>query len=228
MFIGHYGPAFAAKAIVKTVPLWVLFVAAQWVDFLWGALVIAGIEKVRIIANFFGVSPLDLYYMPFSHGLPSAMLLALFIGGVVAAGLGGNRIAVIAAVAATSFSHWLLDLVVHRPDLPLIFDEMKVGFGLWGNPYVSVPTEVAVMLGGLWIYDRAVPSPTRKGTIALWLFGFAMAGLQVQNTFFNEHPPTPEGFAQLSLFGYTMLTVLAAVVDRLRRPERGTQKTGIG
>ncbi len=60
MFIGHYGPAFAAKAVVKTVPLWVLFVAAQWVDFLWAAFVIAGVEKVRLVENFIGVTPLDL------------------------------------------------------------------------------------------------------------------------------------------------------------------------
>ncbi len=217
MFIGHYGPAFAAKAVAISVPLWVLFVAAQWVDFLWAGFVIFGVEKIRIIANFFGVSPLDLYYMPFSHGLPSAVLLALAIGGLAAAGLGGNRVAVIAVVAATSFSHWLLDLVVHRPDLPLIFDEMKVGLGLWFYPYLSVPLEIALLFGGIWLYDRAAPSPTRAGTIALWGLGFAMAALQVQNTFFNEHPASPEGFAQLSLFGYTMLTVLAAGVDYLRR-----------
>jgi hypothetical protein len=71
MFIGHYGPALAAKGFAKAVPLWVLFVAAQWVDFLWAGFVIVGIEKVRIIENFFGLSPLDLYYMPYSHGLPS-------------------------------------------------------------------------------------------------------------------------------------------------------------
>ncbi len=217
MFIGHYGPALAAKAVVKAVPLWMLFVAAQWVDFLWATLVILGIEKVRIIENFFGVSPLDLYYMPFSHGLPSAVLLSLLAGGLAAAVLGGNRIAVIAAVGATSFSHWLLDLVVHRPDLPLVFDEMKVGFGLWEYPYVSVPVEIALVFLGVWIYDRAVPSPTRAGQIALWALGFAMAALQVQNTFFNEHPATPQGFAQLSLLGYVLLTAGAAVVDHLRK-----------
>ena len=217
MFIGHYGPAFAAKAVAKTVPLWVLFVAAQWVDFLWAAFVIFGVEKMRIVANFFGLSPLDLYFMPFSHGLPSVALLALVFGGIAAAGLGGNRVVVITAVAATSFSHWFLDLAVHRPDLPLIFDEMKVGFGLWAYPYVSVPVEIGLVLGGIWLYDRAAPSPTRAGTIALWGLGFAMAALQVQNTFFNEHPKSPEGFAQLSLIGYTSLTVLAAGVDYLRR-----------
>ena len=226
MFIGHYGPAFAAKAAVRTVPLWVLFVAAQWMDFLWAALIIIGVEKVRLIVNFFGLSPLDLYYMPYSHGLPSAALLSLLIGGIVAALSNGYRVVVIAAVAATSFSHWLLDFVVHRPDLPLVFDEMKVGLGLWQYPFISVPTEIGVMLLGLWIYDRAVPAPTRTGTIALWVLGFAMAALQVQNTFFNEHPKSPEGFAQLSLFGYVTLASLAAVVDYLRKEKRPSLARG--
>lgn len=220
MFIGHYGPAFVAKTFARTVPLWMLFVAAQWIDFLWAVLVIVGIEKVRIIANFFGVSPLDLYYMPFSHGLPSAVLLSLIAGGIVAAAMKANRTAIVLAVAALAFSHWLLDLIVHRPDLPLVFDEMKVGFGLWRYPYVSVPTEIGLMLFGLWFYDRAVPSPTRTGTIALWAFGFAMAALQVQNTFFNEHPASPEGFAQLSLLGYVALAGFAAGVDFLRTEKR--------
>ena len=220
MFIGHYGPAFAAKAAVRKVPLWVLFVAAQWMDFLWATLVIVGVEKMRIIANFFGLSPLDLYFMPYSHGLPSAALLSLLIGGIVAAVSNGNRFIIVLAVAATSFSHWLLDLVVHRPDLPMVFDQMKVGLGLWQYPLVSVPTEIGLMFLGLWIYDRNVPSPTRAGTIALWAFGVAMAALQVQNTFFNEHPASPESFAQLSLFAFTLLAVLAAGVDYLRKEKR--------
>ena len=73
------------------------------------------------------------------------------------------------------------------------------------------------MFGGLWLYDRAAPSPTRAGRIALWALGVFMAALQVQNTFFNEHPATPEGFAQLSLFGYVLLTLFAAGVDYARK-----------
>ncbi len=218
MFIGHYGPAFAAKAVVKTVPLWVLFVAAQWVDFVWGAFVIAGIEKVRIVENFIGLNPLDLTYMPFTHGLPSAVLLSLFFGGVVGLAFKGDRVAIVAAVAATAFLHWLFDWVVHAPDLPLIFNQMKVGLGLWGYPYLSVPLEIGLLFLGVWLYDRAVPSPRRAGTVALWLLGFAMAALQIQNTFFAEHPPSSAGFATLSLAGYTTLTLAAAGVDHLRRP----------
>jgi hypothetical protein len=220
LFIGHYAPAFVAKAVVKTVPLWVLFVAAQWVDFLWAAFVIAGVEKVRIVENFLGLSPLDLYYMPFTHGLPSAILLSLVMGGAVALAFKGDRVAIVLAVGITAFAHWAFDLIVHTRDLPLVFDQMKVGFGLWARPYVSVPLEIGLMLGGLWLYDRAVPSPSRAGTIALWLLGAAMAGLQVQNTFFAEHPTEPAAFAQLSLVGYTVLALLAGGVDYLRRQPR--------
>jgi hypothetical protein len=217
MFIGHYGPAFAAKAVVKTVPLWVLFVAAQWVDFLWAAFVIAGIEQARIVENFLGLSPLDLTYMPFTHGLPSAVLLSLFIGGVVGLAFKADRVAIVLAVAATAFLHWLFDWIVHAPDLPLIFNEMKVGLGLWAYPTVSVPLEIGLLFLGVWLYDRAAPSPRRAGTVALWLLGCAMAALQVQNTFFAEHPQDSAGFATLSLVGYTTLALLAAGVDFLRR-----------
>jgi hypothetical protein len=218
MFIGHYGPAFAAKAVVKTVPLWVLFVAAQWVDFLWAAFVIAGVEKARIVENFIGLSPLDLYYMPFTHGLPSAVLLSLFIGGVVGLAFKADRMAIVLAVAVTAFLHWLADWIVHAPDLPLIFNEMKVGLGLWAYPFVSVPLEIGLLFLGIWLYDRAAPSPRRAGTVALWLLGFAMAALQVQNTFFAEPAADSAGFATLALVGYTTLALLAAGVDFLRRP----------
>jgi hypothetical protein len=70
----------------------------------------------------------------------------------------------------------------------------------------------------LWLYDRAQPSPRLSGTVALWLFGAAMAALQIQNTFLADPPSTPSGFATLALIGYGVLALLAAVVDYLRRP----------
>ena len=217
MFIGHYAPAFAAKAAVKSVPLWVLFAAAQWVDYVWAAFILLGVEKLRLVENFIGRSPMDLYYMPFSHGLPSSVLLSLLIGGVVALGFKGNRAAVVGVVALTAFSHWVFDLIVHAKDLPLWMDDLKVGLRLWAYPQISVPTEILLMLGGLWLYDRTHRSPRRSGTIALWLFGFAMAALQIWNTFLAAPPASAEGFAQLALAAYTLLTLLAAGTDYLRR-----------
>src|SRR5580704_18132825 len=69
MFIGHYGPAFGGKAALRQIPLWVLFIAVQWMDVVWSVFVLTGIEKVRIVPGFTEASPLDLYYMPYTHGL---------------------------------------------------------------------------------------------------------------------------------------------------------------
>src|SRR6185437_8370208 len=119
MFIGHYGPAFGAKAALRTIPLWVLFVAVQWMDVWWSIFVLTGVEKVRIEPGFTEASPLDLYYMPYTHGLIGALVLSAILGAIVALFYRGNRGAVFLVVAAAVFSHWILDLVVHMPDMPL-------------------------------------------------------------------------------------------------------------
>src|SRR5579864_3886604 len=80
MFVGHYGPAFAGKALKNPVPLWVLFVAVQLLDVFWAVFVILGIEKVRIIPGITRANPLDLYYMPYTHSLDGALIIALAAG----------------------------------------------------------------------------------------------------------------------------------------------------
>ena len=127
MFVGHYGPSFAAKALKQSIPLWILFIAVQWVDVMWSVFVLLGIEKVRIVPGFTATNPLDLYYMPYTHSLLAAILWSLGaavayravpkLGSWVTAGI----------VGAAVFSHWVLDLIVHRPDLPLYDNSAKVG-----------------------------------------------------------------------------------------------------
>src|SRR5579864_1517779 len=85
MFIGHYGPAFAGKTIGPAIPLWLLFVAVQWMDYGWAILVLAGVEKFRVVPGFTEGSPLDLYYMPYTHGLLGALILSALLGLLVAA-----------------------------------------------------------------------------------------------------------------------------------------------
>lgn len=118
---GHYGPSFAAKALDKErrIPLWLLFLAVQFVDILWAIFVLLGIEKVRIVPGITAASPLDLYYMPYTHSLVGALgwsLLAFFACQMIPQ-LRGVRTGCL--VAGAVFSHWILDLIVHRPDLTL-------------------------------------------------------------------------------------------------------------
>ena len=106
--------------------MWVLFVAVQFLDFVWAILVLLGIEHVRIVPGFMAASALDLYDMPYTHSLIGALALSIVCG--VLCNLVWKKSGLIVGLAV--FSHWILDLVVHAPDL-LVYGSHKVGFGLW-------------------------------------------------------------------------------------------------
>lgn len=220
MFIGHYGPALAAKPLAKPVPLWLLFVAVQWMDFCWSALVLAGVEKVRIVPGFTEGSPLDLYFMPYTHSLIGAAILSLIFGLLALLVVKDRRAVAVAVVAGASFSHWLLDFIVHVPDLPLIGDTDKVGLGLWRWVWISLPLELATLLAGAIIYVRAVPSKTRFGDLAFWTFVSAMAAVELYAAF-GPAPVSPAAEAQTALFAYGLLALFAGLVDWGRGTLRG-------
>jgi len=130
MFVGHYGVSFAAKKAEPALPLWVLFIAVQLLDVLWAPFVLLGIEKVRIVPGFTASNPLDLYYMPYTHSLLAAIgwSIVAFLAYRFAVRSAPVRAAAIVGLAV--FSHWVLDFLVHRPDLPLYDNTAKVGLGL--------------------------------------------------------------------------------------------------
>ncbi|HTV29498.1 MAG TPA: hypothetical protein VMF32_17135 [Xanthobacteraceae bacterium] len=213
MFIGHYGPAFGAKAALPQIPLWVLFIAVQWMDVVWAILVMTGIEKVRIVPGFMEGSALDLYYMPYTHGLAGALVLSAILGGIVAVFMRENRRAVFFVVAACVFSHWILDLVVHKPEL-WIYDDVKVGFGLWRWIWISLPLELLTLFVGAWFYVRYVPARA-YGNAVLWIFVALMAALEGYSAF-GRAPGSPAEEAQTALLAYGMLALLASLVDLTR------------
>jgi len=213
MFIGHYGVSFAAKPAGTRVPLWVWFIAVQWMDVIWSVLVLTGIEKLRIVPGFTEANALDLYYMPYTHGLPGSIVLSLILGGIVALFTPGNRAATALLVAAASFSHWLLDLVVHTPDLPLYDNTAKVGFGLWRHVAVSFPLELIVLGLGAWLYARTAVFAGAKGRYVFWGFVIFLAALQVYANF-GPPPASTDAMAIMALAFYVVLAALAAWVER--------------
>jgi hypothetical protein len=215
MFVGHYSVAFAAKPAARQVPLWVYFVAVQWLDVVWSLLVLLGIEKLRIVPGFTQANALDLYYMPYTHGLPGALALSLLFGGLVAFTVGERRSAAFAVVSAAAFSHWILDLIVHVPDLPLYDDAAKVGFGLWRHVAVSFPLELILLIAGAWIYSRAAPSATVRGRNALWGFVGLLALFQVYANF-GPPPVSENAMAIMALGFYVVLAAVAAWVEKAR------------
>ncbi len=152
MFVGHYSAAFVAKAVEPRVPLWVLILAAQLVDAFWAALVLLGAEHARLDPAQ-PSNPLDLYHMPFTHSLVGAALCA-YAAGVVAARApwaGGSRRAGV-AVGLVVLSHWVLDLLVHQPDLTLWGAPPKLGLGLWNFPLFAYLLELALVTGSAAFY----------------------------------------------------------------------------
>ena len=115
--------------------------------------------------------------------------------------------------AACVFSHWLLDLLVHRPDL-WIYDDVKLGFGLWRWLWVSLPLELASLIVGAWLYARYAPA-RRHGNIWLWLFVAAMAALECYSEF-GPPPASPSAMAMTALIAYGALALLAGIVDLTR------------
>jgi|SRR5580692_2803209 hypothetical protein len=213
MFVGHYGVSFAMQPAARRVPLWVWFIAVQWLDVVWSLLVLLGVEKLRIVPGFTQANALDLYYMPFTHGLPGSILVSLILGAIVGLFTAGNRLKTVLLVAAVSFSHWVLDLMVHVPDLPLYGNSAKVGFGLWRNVALSFPLELAILVIGALMYSRARKYKSAKGRYVFWGFVALLAVVQVGANF-GPPPSSWQTMAITAFISYVVLALLAALVER--------------
>jgi hypothetical protein len=214
MFVGHYGVSFAARRVGGRVPLWVWFIATQWLDVVWSILVLLGIEKLRIVPGFTQANALDLYYMPYTHGLPGSIVVSLVFGAIVAWFAAENRTRVGLLAAAAAFSHWVLDLIVHVRDLPLYDDSAKVGFGLWRHVLASFPLELIVLAVGAWFYTRSTHVMTAKRRYAVWSLVALLAIIQVYANF-GPPPRSPTAMAVTALGFYAVLALLAALVERV-------------
>jgi hypothetical protein len=208
LFTGHYSFSFAGKSAERRIPLWLLFLAVQWIDVMWSIFVLLGIEKVRIVPGITASNALDLYYMPYTHSLLGVLCWSAlaYVVCQMAPSLRGTRTGMIMAGAV--FSHWILDLVVHRPDLTLYDSVGKMGFGLWNYRGAAFALEMAVLFGGAAMLYRTAAHRGR-------LIGFAifLAALQVFGTFFFSPPPSDHAAAMTALGSYIVLALVAWWVE---------------
>src|SRR5215470_8267700 len=153
MFIGHYGVMLAGKGIDKRPSLGTMFLAAQWLDLLWPILALLGIERFSIDPGNMVLSSLRFDYYPWSHSMLMAIGWSVLFGGVYFAIKKNGKGALL--LGCLVFSHWLLDLLVHRPDLQLTpFSEIRVGLGLWNFKWPEIITESFLLIVGASIYLR--------------------------------------------------------------------------
>jgi len=215
MFLGHYGVAFAARRVAPRTSLGTTVFAAQFLDEIWPILLLAGVERVRIVPGLMAASPMDFVSYPISHSLLTAALWALLIGAVYAAVRRYGRGAWVAGLAV--LSHWLLDAPMHRPDLPLWpGSHTLVGLGLWNSVPVTMLLELGLFTLGLAWYARGTRPRDRVGRWGLWamvavLIGIFLSGLQ------GAPPPNERAVAVMAL-GLWLFVPWAAWVDRHREP----------
>jgi hypothetical protein len=215
MFVGHYGVAFAVKTPRNKIPLWVLFVAVQLLDFLWAPFVLLGIEKVRFVSGITATNALDLYYMPYTHSLIGALFwsaLAFAVYKIGCRNIASNNAALLVGFAV--FSHWLLDLIVHRPDLAIYDDTLKVGFGLWNHRGIEFVLEIGILLFGAVLYLKRNGAIARK--IGMIIFVVVLVLIQTSNTFLRKPPSSDRAFAITALIFYTVFAVIAFLLEKRR------------
>ncbi|MCB9687965.1 MAG: hypothetical protein H6735_23195 [Alphaproteobacteria bacterium] len=184
MYVGHFAPAFLAKAGFPEVPLWSLFLAAQGLDFVFDGLGAVGLERVVLVPEVRGPLALDLQWLPYSHSLLAAVAWSAVVG--LGFGLAG-RWKQGALLGAVVLSHWFGDLLVHVHDLHLgLGAEPRLGLGLWNWPLTALIVELALLIGGAaaWWWRGA---PGRR---LAWLTG-ALCVAQIGFALGPPLPPVP-------------------------------------
>ena len=182
-----------------------MFIAVQLLDVFWAPFILLGIEKVRIVPGITASNPLDLYYMPYTHSLIAAVVWSAASYGLYRLWrrpVGGGAATL---VGLAVFSHWILDFVVHRPDLPLYDDTAKVGLGLWNRPALAFGLEAALLFGGISLFLRGRAGPK----VGMMIFGIVMLAIQAV-VFFGPPPTSDTAAAITALLAYGLFATFVA------------------
>ncbi len=216
MFVGHYAAALALKKFEKRASLGVLFLAVQFVDILFFPFVLLGLERMNIVENFTESTHFELVFMPYTHSLVASLFwagsaYALFRWLIVK----NNSVAIVVALAV--FSHWLLDLVTHTPDLPLWSDtSLKLGFGLWNNAMATYVVEAALLVLALWLYLRSTSATSAVGRYGMSVFVVFLLLLNVVNIFGPMQDDSKLVLAVSALTSYFLFAAVAFWLDAKR------------
>jgi hypothetical protein len=171
---GHFGLAAGSKAVDNRAPLWSLMLATAWLDVVFIPLLLLNIETIETPpGGGYGASVIHANY---THSLVGALLLSAAFGAV-AGWRWGRRLGLL--LAGVAFSHWVLDLIVHRADLPILPGNAGglplLGFGLWRVPIASILLEAALLVVGVWLYWRTARSDAKaRGRVTPGLVSLAL------------------------------------------------------
>jgi len=215
MFLGHFGLAMAAKKVAPRMSLGTAILAGQFLDALWPIFVLAGIESFQIVPGITRVNPLDFTSYPWSHSLAMALVWGALFALVYGLVRKRPRDAVIAG--ALVVSHWFLDWIVHRPDLPLYpGDQTRHGLDLWDSFAGSLSVELALFVAGIILFLRSTRARAPFGAIGFWVLVVLLA-LGYLAAVFGPPPPSTNAVAG-SVIVLWLFFAFAWWFDRHREP----------
>jgi membrane-bound metal-dependent hydrolase YbcI (DUF457 family) len=204
MFIGHFAVGFAAKKPVPQVPLALLMAAVAWADILWTVFLLLGWEHARIAPGDTQYTPFDLYDYPWSHSLLMLIVWGALLGG--AYWLFQKDAAGAWIVGGCVVSHWALDWVTHRADMPLYPGGPKFGLGLWNSIAGTMAVEIAMYAVGVWMYMKMTRAKNWVGRFVSWAFVVVLLGIFCADRF-SAPPENMKEVAQTGLIA-TVITIL--------------------
>jgi len=199
MFLGHFAVALAAKKVAPRPSLGTLVLAALLVDGIWPVFMLLGLEKVEIVPGITAVTPLLFVSYPYTHSLAADVLWGALVA--VAYFLFRRDRAGALWLAALVLSHWVLDFVAHRPDMPLWPGGPLVGLGLWYSVPATLAVELSLFAAGAWLYASVTRPRDRIGAYSFSAFIVTLLALYLASVF-GPPPPSADALAMTGLAGW--------------------------
>lgn len=224
MLIGHYSVALALKKTEPNASLGLLFIAVQLADVLFFPLMLVGIERASIIPNLAEAAAFRLDFAPFTHGLLGSLVASVLVFLMfwkLPGKEGVNRKRLGAVMALAVFSHWVLDVIVHTPDMALINSSTPLlGFGLWHSALATYIVEAVIVTAALWFYLRSTQGTTRLAKYGMITYVAFMLLFNIYNLYQPALDPDSSisALAIPAVIGYLLLAGVAFWLDRKRHP----------
>ena len=214
MFLGHYGVGLASKKIEPRASLGTYTLAAVFLDLLWPVFLLTGLEHVKIDPGNTVLTPLNFHDYPYSHSLLMSIVWSLLFGGIYYLIKKNKKTSIILGLCV--FSHWVLDFIVHRADLPLAPGiETFFGLGLWNSLSATLIVELFIFLGGAYLYLRTTKAKDKIGNFSLWGFVLLLLAIYAMNLFSGTLPPNTNALA-FSALGQWLFVAWAYWIDKHR------------
>ena len=204
MFIGHFALGLGAKKAAPKPSLGTLFLAAQFVDLLWPFLLLTGWEVVKVEPGNTVFTPLNFVHYPISHSLLMTVAWGLIIGGIYYYFRKDKNGAI--WLAALTVSHWVLDFLTHRPDLPLYPGGMKVGLGLWNSLAGTILVEGIIFGVGIYFFLKSTKAKNKTGVYSFWSLVIFLMVIYVSNIW---GPPPPDSANAIAIVGLAQWLLIA-------------------